>query len=199
MKPEDLGRAYDLIADKWDSPEFNKKNGIDQHKRALAFLENRRSALDVGCGCSGRLIDRLINYRFEVEGVDISQEMLKRASKRHPAVDFHFEDICTWEIPGTYDFITAWDSIWHVPLAEHESVLSKLFLSLNTGGVCIFSEGGLDESDEMRDSYMGPEVYYSSLGIPRTLELISESGCICRHFEYDQYPELHVYYIVQKA
>jgi len=46
---------------------------------------------------------------------------------------------------------------------------------------------------------MGPEVYYSSLGTAGFLELIMELGCICRHLEYDRYPELHTYLIVQKV
>jgi hypothetical protein len=29
--------------------------------------------------------------------------------------------------------------------------------------------------------------------------VLSEAGCICRHLEYDQYPESHLYLIAQKA
>jgi hypothetical protein len=35
------------------------------------------------------------------------------------------------------------------------------------------------------------------LGIPATLRVISEAGCVCRHLEYDQYPELHLCVIAQ--
>jgi RimJ/RimL family protein N-acetyltransferase len=38
-----------------------------------------------------------------------------------------------------------------------------------------------------------------TLGIPTTLQIISEAGCVCRHLEYDQHPELHVYLIVQQV
>ncbi len=46
---------------------------------------------------------------------------------------------------------------------------------------------------------MGVPVYYSVLGIPNTLKLIDSCGCVCRHLEYDQYPETHLYLIVQKG
>jgi hypothetical protein len=46
---------------------------------------------------------------------------------------------------------------------------------------------------------MGPQMYYSALGIPNVLEILSEAGCICRHLEYDQYPEQHLYVIAQKS
>lgn len=199
MKPHQIGKAYDQIADLWDSEKFPIDNGIQQHRRAIAFTEMRGAALDVGCGWNGRIIDLLLEQGFSPEGVDVSGEMIDRARKRHPNVTFHHADVCSWQSTKGYDFITAWDSIWHVPLEDHEQVLKKLMSSLNKGGVCIFSTGGLDEASEHTDDYMGPEVYYSALGIPNLLEVISESGCICRHLEYDQYPELHLYLIVQKA
>jgi hypothetical protein len=64
--------------------------------------------------------------------------------------------------------------------------LSKIMQSLTPGGVCIFKTGGLDAASEKVDSVMGPQMYYSVLGIPNTLKVISESGCVCRHLEYDQ-------------
>jgi hypothetical protein len=45
---------------------------------------------------------------------------------------------------------------------------------------------------------MGGMFDYSTLGIPRYLELLPKFGCICRHLEYDQYPEQHLYIIAQK-
>lgn len=198
MKPVDTGKAYDQIAHRWDGDPFNRDNGIPQHERALAFAKNTGTALDVGCGASGRFIDLLLGKGYAVEGVDVSAKMLNLAKQRHPGVSFYLEDVCEWDLPRTYDFITAWDSIWHVPLTQHEPLLRKLIAALNPDGILVFSCGGTDEQDELRDDYMGPEVYYSSLGINAYFELFASVGGICRHFEYDQYPELHSYFIVQK-
>ena len=74
MKPELTGLAYDEITYRWTSDEFNRNNGIDAHNKAISFSENRGAALDVGCGCSGRLIDLLINNGFQPEGIDISKK-----------------------------------------------------------------------------------------------------------------------------
>ncbi|MCB0094627.1 MAG: hypothetical protein KDE46_02855, partial [Caldilineaceae bacterium] len=57
---------------------------------------------------------------------------------------------------------------------------------------------GLDAPTEKVDSAMDVPVSYGVLGIPNTLKLINACGCVCRHLEYDQYPELHLYLIVQK-
>ncbi|BBB26678.1 class I SAM-dependent methyltransferase [Amphritea japonica] len=198
MKPEDIGLAYNTLTDLWEGNNFNRDNGIAQHKRAIPFATNHRLALDVGCGSTGRFIDLLLTNGFSPQGVDISTEMIRLARLRHPDITFHQQDICNWVLPDKYDFISAWDSIWHVPLERQAAVLSKLFNSLNPGGVCIFSGGGTDKPDDHKDSTMGTDVYYSTLGITGFLTVIEQSGCICRHLEYDQHPELHCYFIVQK-
>ncbi|WP_338429778.1 class I SAM-dependent methyltransferase [Synechococcus elongatus] len=198
MDPLKTAKGYDQLAEHWASDSFPTTNGIAQHQRAIAFLKERHHALDVGCGSSGSLIDFLLSYGFAVEGVDISQRMIELAKAKHPNVLFHHADICNWTLPRKYDFITAWDSIWHTPLSQQEYVITKLVQGLEPGGIFIFTTGGLDEPTEKTDSFMGPEMYYAALGIPRLLSLLDNLGCVCRHLEYDQYPEQHVYVIAQK-
>jgi SAM-dependent methyltransferase len=198
MKAKDIGKAYDTITGLWEREDFNRNNGIAQHQRALQFVKNKGKALDVGFGCTGRFIDLLLDEGFMPEGVDISEKMLALAKKRHPAITFHHQDICEWAIPNKYDFISAWDSLWHIPLQQQTKVMTKLVDSLNQDGVLIFSFGGTDEPGEHTDGTMGQEVYYSSLGINGFLELLVNLGCICKHLEFDQYPEFHMYMIVQK-
>ena len=198
MKPDEVGKSYDQIAERWNDDRFPRTNGLDQHARAIAFASQRRRALDIGCGCSGRVLDLLMQSGFRAEGLDISERMVELARLRHPGVTFHHADICQWEFPTEYDFVSAWDSIWHVPLEAQRRVLTKILAGLSPGGVCIFTTGGVDEPSETRDSAMGPPMYHGALGIPLTLEVLGASGCVCRHLEYDQYPELHVYIIAQK-
>jgi SAM-dependent methyltransferase len=198
MSPREVGQSYDAITQQWESPE-QPLSGLPQHERALRFLKTRGVALDVGCGCNGRLIDFLQAQGLQVEGVDVSERMVARARQRDPGVRFHHGDIRQWELPCQYDFITGWDSIWHVPLADQPGVLAKLCAGLNPGGVLIFTMGGIDQPGEVLDSHMGVPMYTATLGIPRTLSLLSECGCVCRHLEYDQYPELHVCVIAQKT
>ena len=198
MQPADLAKSYDSIAHQW-LDEHLDTNGIGQHQRAISFRSAGGVALDVGSGCNGRFIRLLESHGYEVEGLDISAQMLALARVRNPNVTFYHADICEWQPPKKYDFITAWDSIWHVPLEQSANVLLKLFGALTPGGILIWTTGGLDGPDEKRDSAMGPPVYYSVLGIPKTLELVSTAGCVCRHLEYDQLPEKHVFLIAQKV
>lgn len=59
--------------------------------------------------------------------------------------------------------------------------------------------GGTDEPSETTHSRMGPPMYHGTLGIPRTPEVISRAGAVCRRLEYDQHPELHVHIICQRT
>lgn len=200
MTPEETGRSYDQIAEIWNSDTFNRRNGLAAHERALTFLSRRDGrAIDLGCGCSGRFIDLLTAHGLTVEGIDVSSRMIELARARHPQIPFHHADVCTWEFPRRYDFISGWDSLWHLPLSAQEPVLRKILAALTPGGVFIFTTAGLDHEEEKTNAAMGPRVYYSALGIPRTLALVSECDCVCRHLEYDQWPGQHLVVIVQKS
>lgn len=198
MQPAEIAQSYDAIAQQWLEPHLDR-NGIGQHERALKFRSAGGVALDVGCGCNGRFMRLLASHGYAVEGLDVSARMIALARERSPHLTFYHADVCEWRPVKQYDFITAWDSIWHVPLERSESALRKLCGALRPGGVFIWTTGGLDGPEEKRDSSMGPMVYYSALGIPKTLQTVAEAGCVCRHLEYDQLPENHVFLIAQKA
>ena len=116
MEPTKIGEAYDRITHLWESDKFNRGNGIAQHKRAISFVQHKGKAPDVGCGCTGRFTDLLLDQGFTPEGLDISARMIELARARHQKMLFHHADICKWEPLDTYDLISAWDSIWHIPL-----------------------------------------------------------------------------------
>jgi SAM-dependent methyltransferase len=199
MTPEEIAKSYDALASHWNGPDFNRNNGIAQHERALQFVKTKGTAIDIGCGSSGRIIELLLSNGHETEGLDISPEMLRLAKARHPGRTFHLANIYTWDFPHQYDYISAWDSIWHAPLAQHEAILKKLCGGLRNGGVLIFTTGGVDSPEERTNPCMGQPLYHAALGIPAILNIVSDAGCICRHLEYDQFPELHVYLVVQRV
>ncbi|GLP95126.1 class I SAM-dependent methyltransferase [Paraferrimonas sedimenticola] len=198
MKPKDIGLAYDQLTHLWLGEAFDRNNGITQHRQAVAFLESKGHALDVGCGCSGRLFELFEAAGLTPEGVDISAEMVAQARSAYSNAILYHADICQWQLPKSYALISAWDSLWHLPLEHHQSVLQKLVEGLQPGGVLIFSFGGLDLPDEHCNSAMGPEIYYSTLGVNGFVDAIRALGCQLKHLEFDQLPEKHCYLIAQK-
>lgn len=201
METRQTAANYDKLAHHWagaDGPG-KSKNGLEQHERAIRLSRGSGHAIDIGCGSSGRIIDLLLSRGFKVEGLDFSTEMLALAKKKHPQVLFHHADICAWEPPRKYEFISAWDSIWHVPLDLHAAVLGKLCATLTPGGILIFTSAAVDVPGTVTNPFLGLPLYHASLGVPELLSLIDKFGCVCRHLEQDQFPEKHLYIIVQKS
>jgi|TARA_B110000037_G_scaffold139712_3_gene158022 SAM-dependent methyltransferase len=200
MEAEEMAGNYDKIAGHWAGEKFNIVNGMEQHRRALKFLKGRGAAIDLGCGSSGRFIGLMAGEGFEsVEGLDFSEEMVKLAREKSPGVEIHYADVCEWEFSRKYDFISGWDGIWHVPLVKQEPLLEKICGALAPGGVSIFTTGGLAESGDVTNPFLGVPLYTAALGIPKILEVVARSGCIVRHLEYDQYPEIQLVLVVQKT
>ena len=204
METKETAAAYDHLAAHWDGDDFNRENGIAQHNRALQFLKDptaneTQAAIDIGCGSSGRIIDLLNARGFQAEGLDISAEMIERARRRHPDNVFHHADFMRWPWPRQYTFISAWDSVWHIPLAQQQQMLRHLCAGLAPGGVLITTTGGTDAPADVTNPCQGQPLYHAALGIPQFLAVLADCGCICRHLEYDQWPELHLYAVVQKG
>lgn len=194
MTPTDTGNAYNQITHLWEREAFDRTNAIAVHQRAIRLVTHKKLALDIGCGCTGRLIELMIQSGFTPQGIDISEKMLQLAKLKHPQISFFHDDICQWQPPCQYDFISAWDSIWHVPLAQQEALIIKLMSMLNAGGVLIFSAGGLENPQEHTDDAMGVTVYYSTLGFKKYLALIQNNNGTC-HYMHN---EIHSYFIIEK-
>jgi trans-aconitate methyltransferase len=95
-------------------PKKESTYGIAALERALGFVQTRRHALDVGCGCEGRFIKILLERGFHFTGLDISAKMIDLVAKRYPNAEYAVGDICLWQLPRRYDLITAWDSTFHL-------------------------------------------------------------------------------------
>jgi len=77
-------------------------------------------------------------------------------------------------------------------------VLRKIASGLHARGVLIFTTGGIDHAGEVTNPCFGQPLYHAAPGIPAVLRTLVDAQCSCRHLEYDQYPENHVYVIAQR-
>jgi SAM-dependent methyltransferase len=198
MHPQDTAARYDRIAQWWQTQHQDSLYGVAQLERAIQFIPKKQLALDVGCGSSGRLIKVLRQHGFQVEGLDISREMIALARQQHPDITFYREDICCWNLPKSYSLIVAWDSTFHLPQDMQAPVTRKLCDGLEPEGVLVFTCGGGHQQAEVSGTFQEQDFEYSTLGINAFLEILIERQCLCLHLEYDQYPENHVYIIAKK-
>ena len=197
MKPAILGKKYDKIAELWQDEHDDGEYGVAQIENALRYREGGGSSLDVGCGAGGRIVRLLQNNGYKITGLDVSYEMIRLAANNHSDECFIHQDVCTWDTSDRFDFIVAWDSIFHLPYHEQKPVVAKLCRLLKDDGVLIYTFG--NAIGEHTDKWHGDTFYYSSIGINENVGSLIENGLTILHLELDQYPQKHVYVIAKKS
>lgn len=214
MSPSEIALSYDQITHLWLRDDFDMQAALPEHKRAIQWYqsakqeqnENSRAkeyALDVGCGCTGRLTKLFLEHDLHPICLDVSDKMLEVAKERMPEATYLKADICAWQKDEwkpqqLFGVISVWDSFWHIPLEQQLSVLNKLINWLVPGGVLIFSFGGVDKAGEHINTTMGPNMYYASHGTANYLRAVTEANAVCRHLEYKSIDDLHCHMVVQK-
>jgi len=197
MTQPSIGQQYDRIAAWWQAQHRESGYGVTQVERALRCAGEPGNALDVGCGAGGRLLSLIEAAGFAVTGVDASAEMIALAAEEHPLASFIQADIQSWESDQKYDFILAWDCLFHLPLQSQAPVLTKLCGLLSDQGILIYTFG--DAVGEHQDEWRNQTFNYSSIGIDENIRVLRENGVTLRHLELDQFPEKHAYIIGQKV
>ena len=192
----EIGRQYDKIATWWNEYHIDSDYGVAQVEKAMAMSSLSGKALDVGCGSGGRFIRRLRESGFNVTGLDASANMIKLAQTNHPDCRFFVANIQSWDTDETFDFILAWDCLFHLPLDMQEPVLSKLCHMLAQGGTMIYTFG--DAIGTHTDKWRGQDFHYSSIGIAQNINILRDNDLSLRHLELDQFPESHVYAIARR-
>jgi ubiquinone/menaquinone biosynthesis C-methylase UbiE len=120
-----VGRDY--------SVEVNKLHQIIQKFK-------RRSGdtlLDVACGTGLHL--ELLNKHYKVEGLDLDDNMLKVAKKKHPKINFHQGNMIEFNLDRQFDIITCMGS--SIGYVKTKRGLRKAIKNMNRhllpGGVLI--------------------------------------------------------------
>jgi SAM-dependent methyltransferase len=97
---------------------------------------------DVGCG-PGHVARYLADRGANVEGLDLSPQMIDEARASHPAIRFHVGDMFALPFEGLRGLV-AFYAIVHVPTAELERPVREFYRALAPGGLAAiaFHAGG---------------------------------------------------------
>jgi cyclopropane fatty-acyl-phospholipid synthase-like methyltransferase len=168
--------GYDELAPRFG--EWAARVEGDPWERFLDELAGRLAlgarVLDLGCG-NGRKIGRLAE-RFDVTGVDISEEQLRLARAEIPAASFAHADLAALDFPAeSYDAVTAFYSISHVPREEHAALFGKVARWLSPGGLFLASLSA-NGTDDWTEEWLGVEMFFSSHDADTNLRLLEEAG-----------------------
>jgi SAM-dependent methyltransferase len=89
-------------------------------QRLIGELAPGAAVVDLGCGNGWPVAAALSRAGLAVTGVDVSAEQVSRAMARVPDGRFVVADMTSVDFPaGAFAGAVAWDSIFHLPPAEH--------------------------------------------------------------------------------
>jgi ubiquinone/menaquinone biosynthesis C-methylase UbiE len=168
--------GYDMLGPRFG--EWGERIEGDPWERFLeelvAQVPDGGRVLDLGCG-NGAKIGRLAE-RFDLVGVDLSEEQLRLAGAKVPGATFVHGDFAELEFPAeTFDAITALYSIMHVPREEHRALFARIVRWLKPGGLFLASlshVGGHDWAGE----WLGVEMFFSGYDAETNRRLVREAG-----------------------
>lgn len=125
-------------------------------------LPSGAAVLDLGCGA----------------GVDVSARQLELASRHVPAAEFVKADMTSLDFePASFDAVVAFDSIIHVPRAEHPALLEEIQRWLRPGGAFLatWALGAWEGKEEDWEGWGAP-MRWSHYDGETSLALLREAG-----------------------
>ena len=144
-------------------------------------LKDGARVLDLGCGDGANA--RYLSDRFDVVGVDVSEEQLRLARAAAPAATFVQADFMELAFPdSSFDAVTALYSLMHVPRDEHAALVSRIRRWLRPGGLFLASLSHRGGPDRIED-WLGVEMFFSGFDADTSGQLVREAGFELLHEE----------------
>lgn len=173
-KKEIVRKGYDKLAEKYQTirDTFDSKKELDEF---ASLMPKNAKVLDVGCGAGVPVAQFLVERGFDVTGIDFSESMLKLARKNVPKAIFILKDMTELDFEAdSFDGLTAFYSIIHVPREKHLSLFQSFHRILKPEGIMLISLGS-DEWEATED-YYGAEMFWSHYSPKKSLQLIKKAG-----------------------
>ena len=124
---------------------------IDKHFPA----DRNARILDIGCGMGFLLLAlKSSGYQF-ISGIDTDEQQVLSCRKKELDVA-HVSDSMTFldANAGSYDIITAFDVLEHIPASQQISFIKKVFEALKPGGVFILTVPNANSVLASRNRYI---------------------------------------------
>lgn len=173
MDTNDIRRQWDTISETYArnrDPDGSDAALIDD---LLADLPDTPDVLDVGPGDGART---LANLPAGSVGLDISRLGLELATETVPEAKLLQGEMTTLPLTdNSFDGITAYHSVFHVPRENHPAVYREFARVLRPGGrVLMTLPSGRFET--VRQGWMGGTMLFSAPGRDRTLDQLRDVG-----------------------
>jgi len=171
-----VASGYDRIAVAY--LERYARSAVRDHwlGQLIALLSKDARVLDLGCGAGIPVARELAARGFQVLGVDGSARQIELARSNVPAAEFLQADMTAVQFaPASFDAISAFYSITHVPRNEHAALFRRMAAWLKPGGAFVASLGASQLCD-WRGDWLGVEMFFSHFGAETNEQLVRDAG-----------------------
>jgi SAM-dependent methyltransferase len=169
-----VAAGYDAMADMWEtwSAQVTADPRLDWLRRLVALLPEGARVVELGCG-NGTRETRELAARFQVTGVDLSAEQLRRARSRVPGATFVQADVTTVDFaPASLDAVCAFYVLNHVPRDLLPQLFDHVLTWLRPGGMLLATLGASD-LEAWEGEWLGVPMYFSGHDPTRNRELLA--------------------------
>jgi SAM-dependent methyltransferase len=172
-----VGAGYDAMADTWESwkAQITSDPRAEWCEELASRLSTGARVVELGCG-GGTAETAALAERFEVLGVDLSEEQLRRARERVPGARFVHADFTELELePGSVDAVVAFHSFNHVPRDLLGGLFARIHGWLVPGGWLLTTLGASDLPD-WHGEWLGVPMFFSGWEADVNRRLLHEAG-----------------------
>jgi len=173
---ETVKTGYNAIADRYLAERTRDSEDVRLLDELTTRLQAGAKVLDAGCG-AGVPISQMLSKKFEVTGVDFSEAQIELAKKNVPNATFICQDMTQLDFPdNTFDGISSYYAIIHIPREEHQLLLANFHRILKLNGLALLCLGAENLIDDIDENFLGTRMYWSHYDSETYLEMLTQCG-----------------------
>jgi cyclopropane fatty-acyl-phospholipid synthase-like methyltransferase len=166
--------GYDQITQAYLKDRQRFKNHTYLHKLA-DVLPKDSTVLDIGCGAGVPVDEFLVKHGHLVWGFDVSPKQIELARKLVPRGAFEVKDMADLKFNEySVDAVVAFYAIFHIPRAQHFSLLKKIRSYLQPGGWLLITMSAKAFEDDV--TFHGARMHFSSYDAVTNKKMVQDAG-----------------------
>jgi cyclopropane fatty-acyl-phospholipid synthase-like methyltransferase len=176
-RTELVGRGYDAIGERfaqWRDLIVGDPRR-EWEDELVSRLDDGARVLELGCGAGVPDTQRLA-ARFQVTGVDVSAEQVRRAAAAVPDAEFVHADFTALELePESFDAVVSFYAFTHVPRELLAPTFAQIHRWLVPGGL-LMTALGTSDTEAWTGDWLGAPTFFSSFPPETNTRLVREAG-----------------------
>ena len=193
-------QGYDRIGQRYADDLGASRQEL--RSRYVSYLVNAlprgSDLLDLGCGAGTPTTKQLAEH-FTVTGVDISRRQVERARLAVPDAKFIRADITSLRLPDcSFDAVTAFFSIIHVPRDEQRDLLRSIAVWLRPNGMFFGTMTARGKETDYDKGWLGAPMFWSGFDSDTNKRMVRAAGLDIVSAEETQDRDGHFLWLVAR-